>query len=113
MVFIYVKKVCSAGFFLGQNILYNAVLSKEKLKETGARLEHSPCKSLTQFAQQAQISTTRAWSMNKKLHLLLYKIRQVQVTADGNCKRRTHFCKWFLQTVYNGFLDPELIFFYC
>jgi hypothetical protein len=69
-----------------------------------------PHKSLKQFAQQAQISSTRAWSVTKKLHLLLYKMRQVSVTADGDCKRM-HFCNWFLWAVHDSFLDPKLTFF--
>jgi hypothetical protein len=36
----------------------NAVLTKEKLDETGVRSEYSPCRSLTWLAQKAQVSTT-------------------------------------------------------
>jgi hypothetical protein len=39
------------------------------------------------------------------------KITQVQVIEECDCGRRTHFCNWFLQAVYDGVLDPELTFF--
>jgi hypothetical protein len=50
------------------------ILIKENSDETGARLKHLPCKSLTQLAQQAQVSTKAARKVTKKLHLLLYTI---------------------------------------
>jgi hypothetical protein len=47
-----VKKVCSTGSFLDKKYTrQNAVLSEETLDEIGARLEHSPHKSLARLAQ--------------------------------------------------------------
>jgi hypothetical protein len=43
------------------------------------------------------------------LCLLLY--RQGQVNEDGDYDRKTHFCKWFMQAIYGGVLDPKLTFF--
>jgi hypothetical protein len=62
------------------------VLTKEKLDDTGAKLEHSPCKSLIQPAPQAQVSNTTAQRVTKKSRLLPHKIRQVQAIAEGNQK---------------------------
>jgi hypothetical protein len=51
-----VKKVRSSGSFLDKKYTrQNAVLTEETLDEVGARLEHSPRKSLARLAQQAQI----------------------------------------------------------
>jgi hypothetical protein len=51
-----VKKVRSTGSLLDKKYTrQNAVLTEETLDETGARLEHSPRKSLAQLAQQAQV----------------------------------------------------------
>jgi hypothetical protein len=86
------------------------MLTEETLDEIGARLEHSPRKSLARFAQQAQVSKT-TWRATKNLHLRPYKIIQVQVTEEGDYGRRTHFCNWFLQAVHDGVLDPRLTFF--
>jgi DNA-binding MurR/RpiR family transcriptional regulator len=74
-----VKKVCSNGSFLDKkHTRQNAMLTKEMLDKIGARLEHSPRKSLARLAQQAQVSKTTAWRANKNLHLWPYKITQVK-----------------------------------
>jgi hypothetical protein len=105
-----VKKVCSTGSFLDKKYTkQNAVLPEEILDKTEARLEHSPCKSLARLAQQAQVSKTTTWRATKNLHLRPYKMTQVQVIEEDNYER-THFCNWFLQAVYDGVLDPKLIF---
>jgi hypothetical protein len=49
-------------------------LIKGNPDETGARLKHLACKSLTQLAQQPQVSTKAAGNVTKNLHLLLYTI---------------------------------------
>jgi transposase len=87
-----VKKVRSTGSFLDKKYTrQNAVLTDETLDEIGARLEHSPRKSLTRLAQQAQVSKTTVWRATKNLHLRPYKITQVQVIEEGDYGRRTHF----------------------
>jgi hypothetical protein len=107
-----VKKVCSTGSFLDEKYTrQNAVLTEETLDEIGARLEHSPRKSLARLAQQAQVSKTTAWRATKNLHLQPYKVTQVQGIEEYDYGRRTHFFYWFLQAVHDGVLDPKLKFF--
>jgi hypothetical protein len=73
-----VKKVRSTGSFLDKKYTtQNAVLTEETLDETGARLDHSPRKSLARLAQQAQVSKTTAWRATKNLHIRPYKITQI------------------------------------
>jgi hypothetical protein len=106
------KKVRSTGSFLDKKYTrQNAVLTEEMLDETGARLEHSPCKFLARLAQQAQVSKTTAWRATKNSHLRPYKITQVQVIEECDYGRRTHFWNCFLQAVHGGVLDPKLTFF--
>jgi hypothetical protein len=106
-----VKIVHSTGSFLDKKyIRQNAVLTEELPDKTGARLEHSPRKSLVQLAQQTQVTITTAWRANKNLHLWLYKITQVKATEEGDYGRRTHFCNWFLQAVHDGVLGPKFHF---
>jgi hypothetical protein len=70
-----VKKVRSTGSFLDKKYTrQNAVLTEETLDKIGARLEHSPRKSLARLAQQAQVSKTTAWRETKNFHLRPYKI---------------------------------------
>jgi hypothetical protein len=87
------------------------VLTKEKFHKTGAILEHPPHKSLTQLAQQAQVSMITMLKVARKLCLLPLKIRQVQATEEGYYRGRMYFCNWFLQAVHDGLLNPKLTFF--
>jgi hypothetical protein len=80
------------------------------LDKIGARLEHSPRKYLARLVQQAQVSKTTTWRATKSVHLRPYKITQVQVIEEGDSGRRTHFCNWFLQAVYDGVLEQNLRF---
>jgi hypothetical protein len=104
--------VCSTGPFLGKKYTrQNAVLTEETLDKTGARLKHSPRKSLARLAYQVEVSKTTAWRATKNLHLWPYEITQVQVIEEGDYGRRTHFWNWFLQAAHDGVLDPKLTFF--
>jgi hypothetical protein len=38
-------------------------------------------------------------------------VRQVQVTKEGNYKRRMHACNYFLQVVYDSLLEPQNLHF--
>jgi hypothetical protein len=103
--------VRSTGSFLDKKYTrQNAVQTEETPNETGARLEHSPRKSLARLAQQAQVSKTTAWRATKNSHLRPYKITQVQVIEEDDYRGRTHFCNWFLQEVHDGVLNPKLTF---
>jgi hypothetical protein len=105
------KKACPICSFLGKiYIRQNAVLTMEKADETGARLEYVPCKSLTQLIQQAEVSMTTVWRVTIKLHLLPYKVRQVQVNEEGDYQRQTYFCNWILQSVHGSVLGPKPTF---
>jgi hypothetical protein len=74
-------------------------------------LEHLACSYLAQLAQDVQVLRTTAWKTTKTLHLYLCKIRQVQAIEEGNYKRWTHFCNWFLQLVHDSLLDLKHTFF--
>jgi hypothetical protein len=65
-IFELVNKVRWTGSLIDEKYTrQNSVLTKEKLNEIGGRLEHSPCKSMVQLSQQAQVSTTTAWKATK------------------------------------------------
>jgi hypothetical protein len=56
----WVKKACSTrSFFREKYSKQNNVLPEKELHEIGASLEHSPCKSLTQLAQEAGFNDNR------------------------------------------------------
>jgi hypothetical protein len=75
--------------------ILNTLLTEEKLGKIGDKLEHLSCKSLTQLAQQALVSTTVALRPTKKLHMLPFKIsfKQLKKLIGAN----TFFCGLYLQ----------------
>jgi hypothetical protein len=58
-----------------------AILTEKKLCKIWSQIRTLPHKSSIWLAQQAQVFTT-VWRVTKKLHLLLYRIRQVQVKKE-------------------------------
>jgi hypothetical protein len=111
MILRLVKKVRSTGSFLDKKyIRQNAVLTEETPDETGARLEHSPHKSLARLTQQAQVSKTRAWRATKNLHLWPYKITQVQVLKKAITGEEHIFVTGFCRHYMTVFLTQNLNF---
>ncbi|KAJ4440888.1 hypothetical protein ANN_10735, partial [Periplaneta americana] len=83
-----VNKVRRTGSFLNKKCVQQCcVLTEGKLDEVGARLEHSPRKSLPRLAQEVNISKTSAFVATKLLKLKPYR------------------------SVHNGDVDPLLRFF--
>jgi hypothetical protein len=66
----YLVKFETTGLILNKKIKRrHHVFTKEKLDHIGARLEHSPRKSLAKLAQQADISVSSAMTATKVLKL--------------------------------------------
>jgi hypothetical protein len=83
------------------------VLTEEKLNDIGARLEHSPRKSLARLVQQDDISVSSARTATKLLKLCPYKITHVHLLQPRELATRIHFCSWFVQAVNECMLDPQ------
>jgi hypothetical protein len=73
------------------------MLTEDKLDDIGARLEHTPRKSLKRLAQETGASKSSARRATQLLKLRPYK-QQLSTHAlqprDPAC--RVHFCSWFL-----------------
>jgi hypothetical protein len=50
---------------------------------------------------------TPMWKAAKNIHLLLNKIRHVQIVEEDNYKK-TYLSNWFLQAIHDSILDPKL-----
>jgi hypothetical protein len=87
------------------------VLSEEKLKDLGARLEHTPRKSLKHLAQETGVSKSSARRETQLLKLRPYKTRVIQILQPCDPASRVHFCNWFLQSVVKNVTNPQLAFF--
>jgi biotin operon repressor len=72
------------------------VLTKEKLDEIGARLEHTSQKSLRCLAQQTGISKSSVAKAMKLLKLQLYKVTVVHALQLHDPAGGINLCNWFL-----------------
>lgn len=107
-----VNKVRRTGSFLNKkHVRQRRVLTEEKLDEVGARLEHTPQKSLRRLAQEVNISKSAAFVATKLLKLKPYKVTVVHALQPQDPVSRVNYCNWFLQSVHNGEVDPLLTFF--
>ncbi|XP_069695687.1 uncharacterized protein [Periplaneta americana] len=89
------------------------ILTEETLDDIGSRLEQSPQKSLTKIAQEAGVSRSSAFNARKllKFNPYRYKVTELHALEPGDAHRRISFCSWFLQSVNDGHLDPQLVMF--
>jgi hypothetical protein len=86
------------------------VLTDENLDYIGARLEHTPRKSLKLLAQETGVSKSSA---REATQLLKHRPRKTAIHAlqPRDPTSRVHFCSWFLQSVVEGEIDQQLTFF--
>jgi hypothetical protein len=87
------------------------VLTEEKLYDIGARLEHTPRKSLKHLAQGTEKSKSSAKMATQLLKLRPYKTTAIHALQPRNSASRIRFCSWFLQSVVGREIDPQLTFF--
>jgi hypothetical protein len=87
------------------------VLTEEKLHDTGARLEHTPRKSLNRPAQETGVSKCGARAETQLMKLRSYKPTLIHALQPRDTASRVNFCIWFLQSVVEGEIDPQLTFF--
>jgi hypothetical protein len=102
------------GSVLEKKIKRNCpVLTEEEFDYTGARLECSPRKSLAKPAQQADVSVSSTRTTTKLPKLHQYKITQVHSLQPRDpAATRINVCNWFIQSVNDGTLDPQLLYSY-
>jgi hypothetical protein len=67
------------------------VLIEEKLSDTGARLEHTPRRSLKCLAQETGTSKSKARTETQPLKLRPYKTTAIQVLQLHDTASRVHF----------------------
>jgi hypothetical protein len=84
------------------------VLTEEKLDDVGARLEHTPRKSLKCLAKETGVSKYSTRSATQLLKLRPYKTTVIHALQPRDPATRVHYCSWFLQSVVQGEIDPQL-----
>jgi hypothetical protein len=104
-----VYKLGSTGLLIDEKQKHKSqVLTEEKLDDIGARLDHTPSKSLKRLAQETGLSKSSAKSTAQLLKLRPCKTTVIHTLHLRNAARRVHFCSWFLQSVIEGENDPQL-----
>jgi transposase len=68
------------------------VFTEEKLVDIGARLEHTPRKSLKRLAQETGVSKFSARTATQLLKLRLYKTIVIHALQPRDPASRVHFC---------------------
>jgi hypothetical protein len=87
------------------------VLSEEKLDDIGARLQHTPRKSLKHLAQGIGVSKSTERRATQLLQFRPYKKTVICNLQPHNPASRVHFSRWFLQSVIKNEIDPQFTFF--
>jgi hypothetical protein len=89
------------------------VLTEEKLDEIWGTLEHTPRKSLKlkSLAQEIGVLKSSTRTATPLLKLRPYRTTVNHVLQPRNPASRVYFCIWFLQSVVEGEIDPQLTFF--
>jgi hypothetical protein len=87
------------------------VPAEEKLGDIGARLEHKPGKLLKRLAQETGVSKSGARRLTQLLELRPYKTATIHALQPRDPASRVHFYSWFLQSVVEGDIDPQLTLF--
>jgi hypothetical protein len=85
--------------------------TEKKLDDIGTRLEHTPRKSPKRLAQQTGVSKSSARMATQLLKLRPYKTTVINALHQHDPARRVPFCSWFLQSVVEGEIDPQLTLF--
>jgi hypothetical protein len=84
------------------------VLTEEALDDIRARLEYTPSKSPKHLAQETGVSKSSVGMATQLLKLKPYKPTVIHALQPCNPARRVHFCSWFLQSVVEGEISPQL-----
>jgi hypothetical protein len=101
-----VNKLRSTGLLIDNKQHKRRVLIEEKLGDVGARLEHTPRKSLKHLAQETGVSKCSARRTTQLLKLRPYKTTVIHALQACDPASR-----WLLQSVVEGEIDSQLIFF--
>jgi hypothetical protein len=100
------------GLFINKKQKFKRqVLTEEKLDDKGARLEHTPRKSLKYLAQKTGVSKSSVRTATQLLNLRPYKTTVINALQPRDPASRVHFCSWILQSAVEGEIEPQLTFF--
>jgi hypothetical protein len=94
----------------GKKTEHKGRMLTEKLDDIGARLEHTPRKSLKRLAQDNGASKSSARTAKQLPKLRPYKTTVIHALQPRDSASRVHFCSWFLQSVVEGEIHSQWSF---
>jgi hypothetical protein len=107
-----VKKLKPTGLLIDKKQkLKRQALTEEELYDIQARLEHTPRKSLKRLAQETGVSKFTARRETQLLKLRPFKTTVTNALQPRDPVSMVQFCSWFVQSVVEGEIDPQLTFF--
>jgi hypothetical protein len=105
-----INKFKIMGLVLDRKINRKCHILTEGKLDISAVLEHSRRKSLAKLVQEADVLVSSARTVRELLKLCTHKVTHAFIaTKRPSC--RINFCSWFIQSVNEGALDPQLLFF--
>jgi hypothetical protein len=106
-----VNELRTTGLLIDKKTKYKRrVLTEEKLDDVGASLEHTPRNSVKLLAQETGVSKSGARTATQLLKLRPYKTTVILAFQPCDSASRVRFCIWFLKSVVEGEIDPQLTF---
>jgi biotin operon repressor len=107
-----VNKLRTTGLLINKKQKHKHQVLTEKLGDIGARLEHMPRKSLKHLAQETGMSKSSARRATQLLKLRPYKTTVIHTRLQScDPASSAHFSSWFLHSVVEVEIDPQLTFF--
>jgi hypothetical protein len=102
-----VNELTVTGLFIDKKQKYKrGVLTEEELDDIGARLEHTPRKSLKRLAQEIGEPKFSARTVTQ---FRPYKTTVIHALQLRDPASSVHFCNWFLPSIAKGETNPQLI----
>jgi hypothetical protein len=107
-----VNKLRTTGLLIDKKQKHRRrLLTKEKLDDIGARLKHTSRELLKRLAEEPRVSKSSARTATQLLKLRPYKRTVIHALQPRDSASSVHSCSWFLQSVVEGEIDPQLTFF--
>jgi hypothetical protein len=86
------NKLRTTGLLIDKKTKYKCLVLTEKLDDIGARLEHTPRKSLKRLAQETGVSKSNARTATQLLKLRPYKTIVIHTLQPRDSASRVRSC---------------------
>jgi hypothetical protein len=106
-----VNKLRSTGLLIDKKQKHKRRVLTEKLNGIGARFKYTSGKSLKRLAHETAVSKSSTRTATQVLKLRPYKTTVTHALQPRDLASRIDFRSWFLQSVVEGEINPQLTFF--